>query len=489
MYKGASCICTRLLFCDFMANRNNRRRKRQNREAESKVIKPLNINLGYIVFGIILVYLIFLIISYIKQEHITPYEVKNGSIAVNNIYTGVAFREEHLITTPYSGYINYYSRENEKISDGAMVYTVDSTGKLAEMVNENSEEGSTLGNEDLSELKTEISSFSTAFSPDNYKTTYDFKYNIEGTVMKLANSKVLANIDALRELNYTDTIDFDYAPISGVIVYSSDGYEDYLPENIPDEMMHPEEYTKDQFHSNELIAEGENAYKLITSEIWSILIEIDDQKEAALADDQYVEVRFLKNNYTSWAEVNILHQNGKIYAKLTFNNSMITFANERFIEIELLDSAREGLKIPKSSIVDLSFYLIPEEYLTQGANSDSSGFMRETYLEDGTISTEFVSATLYDLKDGNYYVDENTFSVGDYIIKSETGEKYAIRMQDTLTGVYNINKGYADFRVINVLEENDEYAIVEPNSTYGLSVYDHIVLKGETVQENDFIFE
>ena len=44
-------------------------------------------------------------------------------------------------------------------------------------------------------------------------------------------------------------------------------------------------------------------------------------------------------------------------------------------------------------------------------------------------------------------------------------------------------------RIANILCENEEYAIVKSNSEYGLNVYDHIVLKGETVSEDDFVYE
>ena len=57
----------------------------------------------------------------------------------------------------------------------------------------------------------------------------------------------------------------------------------------------------------------------------------------------------------------------------------------------------------------------------------------------------------------------------------------------TLVGVYNMNKGYADFKQINILYRNEEYAIVKSNTKYGLSVYDYIVLNAETVRDDQFI--
>ena len=55
--------------------------------------------------------------------------------------------------------------------------------------------------------------------------------------------------------------------------------------------------------------------------------------------------------------------------------------------------------------------------------------------------------------------------------------------------VYNINKGYADFKEIIILYQNDEYSIVESNTRYGLNCYDYIALDASTVVDNQFIYE
>ena len=57
-------------------------------------------------------------------------------------------------------------------------------------------------------------------------------------------------------------------------------------------------------------------------------------------------------------------------------------------------------------------------------------------------------------------------------------------------GVYNINKGYAVFRLISELTNNGEYyIIIEKGTKYGLSVYDHIVLNASTVTEGQIIYQ
>ena len=71
----------------------------------------------------------------------------------------------------------------------------------------------------------------------------------------------------------------------------------------------------------------------------------------------------------------------------------------------------------------------------------------------------------------------------------ETMQKQSISKRGTLIGVYNINKGYADFKQINILYQNDEYAVVKSNTRYGLSAYDYIVLDASSVEEDEIINE
>ena len=57
----------------------------------------------------------------------------------------------------------------------------------------------------------------------------------------------------------------------------------------------------------------------------------------------------------------------------------------------------------------------------------------------------------------------------------------------TLQGVYNVNKGYAVFKQIEILYQNNDYSIIKTGTSYGISMYDHIVLQGNEVEENTII--
>ena len=63
-----------------------------------------------------------------------------------------------------------------------------------------------------------------------------------------------------------------------------------------------------------------------------------------------------------------------------------------------------------------------------------------------------------------------------------------MKEKKALEGVYNVNKGYAVFEVVEILDQNDSYCIVKGGTTYGLAVYDHIVLNASTVDEDDLLY-
>ena len=79
--------------------------------------------------------------------------------------------------------------------------------------------------------------------------------------------------------------------------------------------------------------------------------------------------------------------------------------------------------------------------------------------------------------------------MGNILLKLDSQETYTVSSQASLIGVYNMNKGYADFREINILAQNAEYALVQPNTKYGLNVYDNIVLDATSVKADQFIYQ
>ncbi len=463
-----------------------------NRNKITKYRKPINLNIGMMVFAVILVYVVICVVMYFRTEHIVRYSVQEGSLTSNSIYRGIALRQEEVVTGQDAGYVNYFAREGERTAVGDLVYTVDETGRLSDYIKAGANGENSLSDSDLAQIKTDITAFVHGFDRKQFDEVYNFRHNMESMALKLANYNILENADALNDASGTVLINYRRAANSGIVLYSTDGYEHLKLEDMTAELFDEEAYERNYMVNNGLVAAGDPVYKLATGEDWSIVIQADKELADRLVNEEkgYVEVRFLKNQYTAWGQAaSYTNEAGDTFVSLTFTNSMITFCTDRFIDIELLLDEETGLKIPNSAIVTKEFFIVPKSYVTKGGPNGNDGVLLETYNEEGEATTQFVETEIYEETETEYYLDDSTLRANNYIVMPETGEKYAIHKTGTLKGVYNINKGYADFKQISILYDNEEYSVVKSNTNYGLSVYDYIVLNAEMVKDNQFIYE
>lgn len=469
----------------------------QNKAEKNKITKfrkPLNFNIGTLIFIMVFIYVLVYVIISFQTEQIVPYEVKEGSLAINYTYRALALREEQVVTTDKSGYINYFAREGERVALGNLIYTVDETGELQDYL-ENialAEGKSTLSDEELIELRSEMVNFTREFDSKNFSQVYDFKYGLKSDVLKLANVHVMNNINAMNNAQLSSMVSTCNAINTGIVSYYVDGFEELSAKDITLEMFAEESYEKKLLEDNQLATAGDPVYKLSKSENWSLVLPIEESMAQDFLEEEYIKVRFLKNQYESWGEVFIINgADGNTYMELKFNNSMITFVKDRFVDIELLLHDEVGLKIPNTSIVNKEFFLIPKAYVTLIGDTGKGTILREAYKEDGTITSESLEIELYsyDEEEELYYVDATILQTGANLIMLNSQERYTVSKKASLIGVYYMNKGYADFRQIQILYQNDEYAIVKSNTTYGLNVYDYVVLNAESVSDEQFIYK
>ena len=469
---------------------------RASYEGSTRVVpyrRPLRINIAMIFFAVILIYVGYSVIRYVTTKQVVAYEVRTGSLQTNRIYEGLALRDEEVVLSEYSGYVNYYSLELDRLAYGDLAATIDESGEVQKYLAQTTSEDTILSEANYETLAEDIVSFREDFDADHFSTVYDFKTSLQGTIQKITNNSVLSDIESIAN---AASLHYLYTDDTGYIVYNVDGYEDLTFEDLTISDFDSTNYDAGDLESNSLLGSGDPVYKLAVSEDWSIVIRVATAEEVEeLEEESVVKVRFLKNQYESWGTIGQIREaeDGYYYVELTFTNSMMTFATDRFINIELITDDTTGLKIPKSALVDDEFYVVPREYVTTGA-SGADGVLRRTVDEDGVASSEFIEVTPYE-KDGdsaNYYLDQSTLRDGDVLIMPDSSETLTLddsTMLDTLTGVYNINEGYADFKQVTKLAENEEYAIVKSNTTYGLREYDYIVLDASTMTPNEFIYE
>ena len=328
-------------------------------------------------FLVILVYVLISLLSYLTSHKTEVYQVRSGALADNLVYQGIALRNEIVVNSDYTGTINFYNKEGERIPVGGLAFSVDDAGKITDYLQPDEEPF--LSEEDLQQFRSEAISFSKKFDPGSFANVYDFKSGAVSSAQKISNRKVLGEIPDLS----STSIHPCYAEQAGEILYFVDNCEDITFENLTVENFDRTGYKKNQITNGSRITAGEPAYKVVSDENWSVAIHVASAEEAKeLVEKGYIQVRFLENQMVSWASVSSRNdENDNYYVNLRFNNSMSEFCSDRFLDIELISSQRSGLKVPNSSITKGTFFLVPKEFVFEGAGGQR-GVLLEIYTEN-----------------------------------------------------------------------------------------------------------
>lgn len=468
------------------------RRKRRRKSNIVRFRRPrFQFDVGTVLFGLIFVYLLISVILYFTKSHITAYEVKNGTITEEHSYTGIAIRNEKIFHSEAAGNVNFYVKEGARVGVKTLVYTIDENGKATELLASASSGENTFSSEDWTEIQRYLYNYSTdSYNEMQFSSIYPLKNDLNGTIMELLSQNLLSTLDASMQ---DGSLKGFRASESGIIVFSTDNYENLTPEMVTKESFDETTYTKSPVSNSDLLGNGDPVYKLIMDENWDIVIPLTDEQYKRLSDEDYnenyIRIRFAKDRTEANAYVTLMTSGEEKYAKLSFTNGVVRFAGDRFIHIELLLDGVSGLKIPTSSILEKEFYLIPEEYISR----DNPNYPTCVYVDktdkDGNITLETRPVDVYKTTEEGCYLAKNILSAGESLRKPDNSEeRYVVGKTASLIGVYNINKGYCIFRSINILSKNSEYSIVESDSAYGLSEYDHIVLDATTANEAEIIY-
>lgn len=468
----------------------NNRNSANGQKLLQKIRSVFSLNIGTMLFGVLFIYMLFSLVLYLTSSNIESYLVIAGPLSRNETYTGLAIRTETVCKADTSGYVSYYAREGSKINANGVVYGISSSQKT--------DASTDLSAEDLSAIRSQMLSFSKGFNASKFNNTYSFKYNLEGSILQYAGVSGASSDSGV--INYGGQT-LRKADQDGIILYATDGYENKTVDTLTEEDFDQNAYHETDLKTHGSVSVGDSIYTLISDEKWSLMIPLSEKQAVKLADRTVVRVKFLKDDMTQSGDFSIVQIDGSKYGRIDFNKGLIRYASDRFLEIELVTNTVTGLKIPLSSIVTKEFYQIPSDYATTNEDSQETGFMVLTKDKSGNEVRTFVSPSIYakiedeDQKKEDeseqkyiYYVDKKSFKEGDVIISEKNKSRYVVSDVDVLEGVYCINQGYAVFRRIEILDQNEEYAIVAKSTAYGLARYDHIVRNADKVDEEEILY-
>ena len=437
------------------------------------------INIGLIVFIVIFIYILSNFISYLTRERISIFEVEAGGIVDEDVFSGVVLRDEEVVRTTASGYINFYIPDGDKAAKSSNVCVITKADSADKASSGSSENSFALTRDDYSNVREQIVDFNKKYSDSNYHEISTLDYRLSNILGQIVSRTNITNLGRASSNSY----EIMKAEENGLISYSIDGMESMTETDINDNSFQGGITDRKQITAGSFIKADDPAYKIIHEDAWEIVISPSEEQLEKLRDLETVDVTIIRDNLTTPAQIRIFENNGRSYVGLILNNYMIRYCTDRYLDVRLLWSSYSGYKIPASAVTELYYYMIPAEFLVTNEKSSQKGF----YIQNGS-GTVFIKPDIAMMTDDFCYVNMDDIKEGAVVINPDTNASYTVSTTAALTGVYNINQGYTRFCLVKVLHQYGDYCIVDPEESSSLTIYDHIILNGDSVTNGQFIY-
>lgn len=451
-----------------------------------------HMNLGIIVFMVIVIYLTAYVITYLGKEKLAIYEVSESNISDTIVKTGIILREEKLVETEKEGYVNYYVRDGSRVKQGGTVYTIDATGKMQSFINELLQKKSAVGEEEKKQVYEDLKAFSDSFTDDNFSEIYETKHNIKNDLISYTDTVIADNKEKLKkkfgESSYIEV----GAANSGLVSFSSDGMENLDEASLTRTKFNSMSKMVD-LRNQEKQKEGSPVYRIVTSQNWKLMIPVNKNEYKRLKNVEKngrrtLQVTFHKDNFSARASFECQKKKDGYYTVLSFDNYVQRYLNQRYLTVELLLSETEGLKIPSSSLVKKDVYKIPSYYLTAGSNSARKNQVNVLSVnKKGENILTQVSVKVYKTEGENILITSPDLKKDDKISDLEKNKTFTLKATSQMQGVYVVNQGYAIFEPVEILERNEDYCIISSESNR-IKLYDRVILNSDTIRENQVIY-
>ncbi|MBR0039359.1 MAG: hypothetical protein IJP71_05110 [Lachnospiraceae bacterium] len=428
----------------------------------------------FIILVIIGAYVVFNFVKIFSNKNVKIYEVTTGEIVNVDRHKGFIYRDESIATCINNGYINFYVANAERVNRGAFIYSINDTPSVVQSFELNSN--------DKKNIRQNIKMYNNNITDYDFSNIYTAKDSLNGLINEINLVKQLENIDIEKEINAKEK---GYAKFAGLVSFIIDGYESAKIENYSDDIIKKFDSVKVSTQKKEVIS-GDNIYKIIKSPEFSIAF------DSAYDYDNYqksnnVLVKFVYENVTTNGRIeSFIGSDGKKHFKLNIIDYPEKFIDKRIVEFEIENKKISGYKVPIKSLVSKNCYMIPKTMLEKDPETNEDIFYK---VGINGIREKFTCNI--SKEDNNYYY----ISIDDTLSKLKYGDVLINRFNDTfslsevtqLNGVYNMNKGYAIFKNVDIIDKTNEYAIVKKQTVNGISLYDHICLNANDIKEGDLI--
>lgn len=451
----------------------------------------LHINLGTIVFLVIVVYLMAYMISYLGKSKLAIYEVSASDIVESVDGTGVVLRKETLVNTNQKGYVNYYVQDGSMVCKNGIVYTVDTTGKVQKYLKEVLEKKSKVSQEEKEKVVEQLKVFSEGYTDNDFSLVYEAQNDMNGTLMAYTDTLLVKDKEQLIEKYGQNSYITVTSAKEGLVSFSSDGLEGLTEKKVSKDTFVNKAKMK-ELRTDKKQKVGAPVYRFVEGQDWQLMMPVGkeyyNRLQKRAEEKSTVKVTFHKDNFTTDAAYRCVKQDGKYYVILSFDNYIQRYLNQRYLYVSLVLSETRGLKIPSSSLVKKEVYKIPNSFLVNGGNSSKKNQINimKTNKKGEKVLTQ-TTVSIYKTDEKYAYVSSKDLKKGIVVSQMNKETIYTLKNVTQIQGVYIVNRGYTIFKQVDIVERNGDYCIISAQDS-GIELYDRIILNSDTIKEGQVIY-
>ncbi len=319
-------------------------------------------------------FVIVIIAIYIFQNFKSPADfmiAENGILEDVIKAEGIILKDEKVYVATLDGSILYYCEEGAKIKEGQLVADINTDADAVEINRQIAEIQSAIDNlENSGQVlsKENITAYQNELQTSILNDDLQNMYNI---VAQMSNNNFYASkyeeysISQLKEMksNLTNSVSTHKVPYysdrAGIISFKTDGLEDiYKFENAME--MTPSSTVKHEYFltdKKETVKNNETFYKIINNFDYYIAVTVNNENAKLFEENKYIKVRILSDGgeHIVWGYIKkINYGSEESVLILYFDDYFYKVYDKRYVNIELITAAYEGLRIKNEALIEVN---------------------------------------------------------------------------------------------------------------------------------------
>ena len=350
--------------------------------------KKSNLSIIGVITTFILFYLIVIIVGHVTKRNVETYTVQFSNFNTDFHADALITRSEKIVTAKEDGYIIFYSNNLGKVLKGDVLYINDSNGNFYnELISKNSNNSKSISNSVQREISENINSFISNREYNSLiKTNSIAQYIQDAYLNDISTDDIVKIIENYNKTNNSLTI--NRSDNTGIFVNSVDGYEELSTERVMENISNYRKLNTNTILTNTFVKKGTPIGKIIDSENWNIVFELNKNEYESFKDDKYLRITFDSDNTDILGVLELNEQNGKYFANVSFDQGMIRYAQLRNVKISVKKRQLQGYLVPKTSVKEI-----------EGKNG--------VFVTNSGIAV-FTPINIIGEQENNYIIDTNT---------------------------------------------------------------------------------